>query len=162
MPKKKLRAAALAATAALAGGVASYAVLDGHASAVPNPQETCRFGVSSVTSELGWRTLGLGVTIDNGARGRRVIAQLAADVGVDTGAEVRVGYSIDGGPVREKVFGPGNLANHTEFWQTRHTIAVIPLGPGVHTVRPYWRISGAPGKAGFFEGGCFTVEGRTS
>jgi hypothetical protein len=159
--RTKWRKAAIASTAAIAGGLGSYAVFDGHASAVPIPQEVCRFGFSTITSELGWRPLGLGVTINNGTVARRVITQLAADIGVVSGAEVRVGYAIDGGPVREKVYGPGNLANHTEFWETRQTIAVIPLGAGFHTVQPYWRISGDAGKAGFFEGGCFTAEGQT-
>ena len=128
LSRRKLRTAAIATVAAVAGGLGSYAVLDGHASAVPAPQATCRFGFMSVTADQGWRPLGLGVTIDNGTVPRQVIAQLGADIGVETGAEVRVGYSIDGGAVREKTYGPGNLANHTEFWQTRHTIAVIPLG----------------------------------
>jgi hypothetical protein len=101
------------------------------------------------------------VAINNGRVARRVITHLSTDMGVDELAEVRVGYSIDGGPVQEKVFGPGNLANHMDFWQTRNAMAVIPLRKGTHTVTPYWRISGSAGKAGFFEDGCFTVEGQT-
>jgi hypothetical protein len=147
--------------AAVLGGVGSVAVFGGTAEAIPGAQERCTFGQKSVVAEDGWKSLGLGVTIDNGKVARKVIAQLAADIGVDTLAEVRVGYSIDGGPVQEKVYGPGNLANHTEYWQTRSTIAVIPLKRGLHKVTPYWRISGSPGKQGYFEGGCFTVEGRT-
>ncbi|MEZ5097676.1 MAG: hypothetical protein R2731_17230 [Nocardioides sp.] len=153
------RTSALLAAAAV-GGIGMAAVSN-PAEAVPTPQSKCTFGLQSIKTEDGWKQLGLGVTINNGTAARRVIAQLAADMGVDTLAEVRVGYSIDGGAVQEKVYGPGNLANHTEYWQTRSTIAVIPLGAGTHTVTPYWRISGTAGKSGFFEGGCFTVEGRT-
>jgi len=151
----------MATAAVMLGGAGSFALFGGTAEAVPGPQARCAFGLQTITADNGWRPLGLGVTINNGTSARRVIAQLAADVGVDTLAEVRVGYSIDGGAVQEKVYGPGNLANHTEFWQTRSTIAVIPLSQGSHTVTPYWRISGASGKSGAFEGGCFTVEGQT-
>ena len=158
---KTTKLGAVAAAAAVLGGVGSFALFGSTAEAVPAPQSACAFGTHSVSAGDGWSPLGLGVTIDNGGSARRVIAQLAADIGVDTAAEVRVGYSIDGGPVREKVYGPGNLANHTEYWQSRSTMAVIPLSHGSHSVKPYWRISGASGKTGYVEGGCFTVEGRT-
>jgi hypothetical protein len=157
----RMTKAGAVAAAVVLSGVGSVAVFGGTAEAVPNAQERCVFRESSIAAEDGWKSLGLGVSIDNGTAARRVIAQLSTDMGVDTLAEVRVGYSIDGGPVREKVYGPGNLANHTEFWQTRSTIAVIRLGRGVHRITPYWRISGVAGKQGYFENGCFTVEGRT-
>ncbi len=155
---KRTSALVLAGAALGAFGVAS---VSNPAEAISVPQSKCVFGAKSVTSDDGWQPLGLGVSINNGTVSRRVVAQLAADMGVDTLAEVRIGYSIDGGAVQEKVYGPGNLANHTEYWQTRSTLAVIPLASGTHTVTPYWRISGASGKTGYFEGGCFTVEGRT-
>jgi hypothetical protein len=156
------RGGVLILATAMLSGVGTYALFGGTAEAVSSPQSRCAFEFKSVTADQGWMPLGLDVSINNGAASRRVIAQLAADMGVETGAEVRVGYSIDGGAVREKVYGPGNLANHTEFWQTRSTLAVIPLPAGTHTVQPYWRVSGVSGKSAAFEGGCFTVEGRTS
>lgn len=143
-------------------GVGSYAFIGGAAEAVPPAQSTCTFGARSITPANGWQPLGLAVSIDNGTVSRRILAQLATDMGVDSGAEVRVGYRIDSGPVQEKKFGPGNLANHTEFWQTRSTLALIPMAKGTHRVQPYWRISGAAGKRGYVENSCFTVEGRTS
>jgi hypothetical protein len=155
------RSAALAATAVVLGGLTSYTAFGGTAEAIPTAQRLCSFRGTSIASDDGWQPLGLGVTINNGASPRQVVAQLATDMGVEPAAEVRVGYSIDGGAVQEKVWGPGNLANHAEFFETRSTLAVIPLAAGVHTVRPFWRISGVSGKQGFFEDGCFTVEGRT-
>lgn len=149
------------AAAAVLGGVGTVVLFGGAAQAVPSAQERCTFGTKSIAAGDGWKSLGVGVSIDNGKYAHRVIAQLATDLGVDTLAEVRVGYSIDGGAVQEKVYGPANLANHTEFWQTRSTMAVIPLKAGAHTVTPYWRISGTTGKKGYFENGCFTVEGVT-
>ena len=158
---RNTRRTALALTTAALAGAAATTVLGGTAEAIPAPQKSCNFSYSSITSDQGWQPLGMGVSLNNGDTGRKVVAQLAADLGVDSLAEVRVGYSIDGGPVQERVYGPANLANHDEYWETRSTIAVIPLGRGSHTVTPYWRISGSTGKHGFFQTGCFTVEGRT-
>ena len=155
------RRTALGLAAAALAGAGVTTVLGGSAEAIPVPQKTCNFSSSSIASDNGWQAMGMGVTIDNGDTARKVVAQLAADIGVDTLAEVRVGYQVDGGPVQERVYGPANLANHDEYWETRSTLAVIPVGRGTHTVTPYWRISGSPGKKGYFQTGCFTVEGRT-
>jgi len=160
--RKAARNAIILLAAMLIGALGAFAVSGGTAEAVPTAQSTCAKGVRFLTTADGWQPLPLKVKIDNGSFSRRVIAQLAADMGIDAGAEIRVGYSIDGGPVREKVYGPGNLANHTEFWETRSTIAVMTLRAGVHSVTPYWRISGSLGKNAAFEFGCFTLEGRTS
>jgi hypothetical protein len=152
---------AIAAAAALLSGAGTYALFAGTAEAIPGAQEKCAFTLQTITVADGWQPLNLGVTIHNGDASRKVVAQLAADMGVVSQAEIRVGYSIDGGAVQEKVYGPGNLANHSEFWETRSTLAVIPLKAGRHKVEPYWRISGGAGTSGAFENGCFTVEGRT-
>lgn len=161
MNTSRKRRSALMVAGSLVATTTGYALVAGSAEAVPGAQERCSFGHRSVTVDDGWKPLGLQVRISNGSRSRKVVARLAADLGVDSAAEIRVGYSIDGGPVRERVYGPANLANHAEFWETRSTMAVIPLSAGSHTVTPYWRVSGAAGKTGQFGGGCFTLEGRT-
>ncbi len=162
MQSRTKRGGALVLASALLGGAGSWLAFGGaSADATPLSQGRCSFGFRQITTADGWQQLGLGVSLDNGVSARRVIGQLAADIGVDPGAEVRVGYSVDGGPVREKTFGPGNLANASEFWETRSTVAIFPMSAGTHTVTPYWRISGVAGKNAFFEDGCFTVEGRT-
>lgn len=158
---KPTRRSTLTVTVAALAGAGVTTVLGGSAEAIPVSQKACNFATSSISTAQGWQPLGMGVTIKNGDSPRKVVAQLAADIGVDAAAEVRVGYQVDGGPVRERVYGPANLANHTEYWQTRSTIAVIPVGKGQHTIKPYWRISGSTGKTGWFQTGCFTVEGRT-
>lgn len=162
MTRLTKRGAALVAAGALLGGAVSYAVTAPSAEAIPAAQETCAFGTKTVTAADGWKPLGLKVTINNGSVSRKVVTQLSADMGVDPLAEIRVGYSVDGGPIREKYYGPGNLANHTDYWQTRNATAVMSLKAGKHTITPYWRISGSTGKTGYFEGGCFVAEGRTS
>lgn len=161
MTRPTKRAAALLAAGALLSGAASYAIFAPTAQAIPGAQEKCAFGLKEITSADGWQPLGLAVTIDNGKTARKVVTHLSADMGVSEQAEIRVGYKVDNGPVREKTYGPGNLANHTDFWQTRNAMAVISLTKGKHTVTPYWRISGSAGKGGAYEGGCFVVEGQT-
>lgn len=161
MTRPTKRVTALLAAGALLSGAASYAIFAPTAQAIPGAQEKCAFGLKEITSADGWQPLGLAVTIDNGTTARKVVTNLSADMGVSEQAEIRVGYKVDNGPVREKYYGPGNLANHTDFWQTRNAMAVISLAKGKHTVTPYWRISGSEGKGGAFEGGCFVVEGHT-
>jgi hypothetical protein len=162
MNRPTKRGAALLAAGALLGSLASYAAFAPSAEAIPGAQEKCAFGLKSITAAAGWQPLGLAVTVDNGSISRKVVAQISADMGVSEHAEIRIGYRVDSGAIREKYYGPGNLANHTEYWQTRNALAVLPLGAGKHTITPYWRISGSPDKAGWFEGGCFTAEARTS
>jgi hypothetical protein len=138
-------------------GAASVSV-----NAIPNPQESCALSGINITTAQGFQAInGTAVTINNGSSGRRVIAQFSADIGVTANAEVRIGYRVDAGPVQEGLWGPANLANNQEFNEARMVIAVIPVGPGTHTIQPYWRISGAAGHQAFMNQRCFTVEGRT-
>ena len=100
---------------------------------------------------------------ENGQLGDgKAIVQLSADTGVDPGAEVRVAYSVDGGPPQEGVFGPANLANHQEFFEARTVIAVIPLARGGHTITAHWRVSGGSGKKAAMDNRCMTVEMRSA
>jgi hypothetical protein len=131
--------------------------------AIPLPQSRCAFNSISTSSNNPPQAIpGSSVTVNNGSVGRRALVQFSADTGVETGAEVRISYSIDGGPPREDTFGPANLANHQEFFEARAVIAVISLGPGTHTIRPFWRVSGVAGKNAFMDSRCTTLEARTS
>jgi hypothetical protein len=130
--------------------------------ALPSPQGRCAFDSIQTNSTTAPQDIpGLSVTVNNGSVARNAIVQLSADTGVDTNAEVRVSYRIDGGPPREDVFGPANLANHQEFFEARTVIALIPLPAGTHTITPVWRVSGAAGKNAFMDSRCMTVESRT-
>ncbi len=161
MTRLTKRGAALVASGALIGGAISVAVTTASAEAIPAPQQKCTFATKTITVADGWQPLGLAVTVKNGQVARNVVTHLSADVGVAEQAEVRVGYKIDSGPIREKYYGPGNFANHTDFWQTRNAMAVMSVPAGAHTITPYVRISGSEGKAGWFENGCFVAEART-
>lgn len=157
---RRRTAAALGLTALVTAGVTT--TLSGSAEAVPTVQRSCATNVVSTVAQNGWTSMGLTATVKNGTAPRQVIAQLSSDAGVAPNAEIRVGYSVDGGPVREGVYGPANFANHTDFWETRTTMAVLPLGAGTHTVQAFWRISGATGTNGVLNVRCFTLESRTS
>jgi len=134
----------------------------GAAEAIPAPQRACAFDFVGITQADGFQPItGTGVTISNGTVAREVVVTLSADLGVDTGAEVRLGYSIDGGAPQENVFGPANLANHQEFFEARMIMGVIPIAAGNHTIQPFWRVSGALGTNATIDARCFVAEGRT-
>lgn len=91
-----------------------------------------------------------------------MVTHLSADVGVAEQAEVRVGYKIDSGPIREKYYGPGNFTNRTRLLADpqRDGCHVSPRRRAHdHAVRAHQR--GGEGKAGWFENGCFVAEART-
>jgi hypothetical protein len=130
--------------------------------ALPASQGSCAFNSIQTNSNAGAQDIpGLSVTVNNGAQAREAIVQLSADTGVETNAEVRVSYRVNGGAPQEDVFGPANLANHQEFFEARTVIALIPLSAGNNTITPVWRVSGAPGKQAFMDSRCMTVETRT-
>ena len=130
--------------------------------ALPPSQGRCAFGTITTTSTTPPQDIsGLSVTVNNGSQARLAIVQLSADTGVDTAAEVRVSYRVDGGQPQEDVFGPANLANHQEFFEARTVIALIPLSAGTHTITPVWRVSGVAGKQAIMDSRCMTVENRT-
>ena len=142
--------------------VAMAAVTTQPALALPTAQGRCATAFTTITTASGFQPMsGLLLSINNGASPRNTVVQVSADIGVDPGAEVRIGYSIDGGAPVEGVFGPANLANHQEFWETRTTMAIVRLPAGVHSVAPYWRISGVAGKNAFMTARCATIEGVT-
>jgi hypothetical protein len=100
------------------------------------------------------------VTINNGASARHVVVNFNADAGVDSLAEIRLGYRVDSGSIVTP--GAQNFANHTQYWETRHNMVVIYVPAGTHTIQPYWRVSGATGKNGVIHSRCLTAESATS
>ncbi|MFC7595768.1 hypothetical protein ACFQU3_10655 [Terrabacter sp. GCM10028922] len=157
----RTRKRALAAGAVvLAGAGISATMMTPAAQAIPIPQKSCAFDAASNTPANGWRPVNSAVTINNGAVGRYVVVNFNADAGVSTLAEIRLGYRVDLGGVQTP--GAQNFANHTEYWQTRHSMVVMYVPAGVHTIRPYWRISGALGKTGVIAARCLTAEAYTS
>lgn len=150
-------------TILLASLVGAGAIISAGAKAIPNNQENCVIGFANAptsTAPEGFKPIaGSAVSINNGTTNRRVVVQFSADACVDSNAEIRLAYSVDNGPPTN--FGPTNFANHQEFCETRATLAVIPLGPGFHTIQPVFRVSGANGLTGIVGTRCTTVEGFT-
>ena len=158
MSRKKSIIAGAVASALLAVGVAT--VVSSPAEAIPYYEKSCAFDTQSNTAVNGWRAVNSAVRVNNGSVGRYVVVNLNADAGVDTAAEIRMAYRIDAGSIAPR--GAQNFANHTEYWQTRHSMVVMYVPAGWHTIRPYWRISGAVGKNGVIASRCLTAEAYTS
>lgn len=156
------RAAMTAAAAGLAaGGFGLSAALSSPAVAIPAAQRSCALNGMSNIPANGWRPVtGSVVTVNNGGAGRYVVVNFNADAGVTSAAEIRLGYSVDGGAVQTP--GAQNFANHTEYWQTRHSMVVMYVGAGAHKIQPYWRISGGAGTSGVIAARCLTAEAYTS
>jgi hypothetical protein len=155
---RKARTAAAAAVM-LAAGSAGTLALAGSAEAIPVAQKHCAFDVRGNAPASGWQPVNSVVQINNGSVGRYVVVNFNADAGVSPNAEIRIAYRVDGGPLQ--IRGAQNFANHTQYWQTRHSMVVIPVPRGVHTIRPYWRISGGAGTSGVIAARCLTAEVAT-
>ena len=156
----RTKKALLGAGTAVVAGVGMSSMLAGPAQAIPYYQKACAFDARSNTSTSGWQPVNSAVRVNNGATGRWVVVNFNADAGVNTLAEIRLGYRVDAGGIQTP--GAQNFANYTQYWQTRHSMVVLWVPAGWHTIRPYWRISGAAGKSGVIAARCLTAEGYTS
>ncbi len=156
---RKARTATFGVVALAAGSVGTLA-LAGSAEAIPTAQRHCAFDVRTNVPANGWQPVNSAVVVRNGSVARTVVVNLNADAGVSPNAEIRMAYRVDGGPIQ--IRGAQNFANHTQYWQTRHSMVVIPVPAGTHTIRPYWRISGAVGTSGVIANRCLTAEAYTS
>jgi len=158
----------LIGAAVIAGTVLSWQ----SAYAIPAGQRSCSVdgtgGANVITTTAGGgipalgdfkAITGMSVTVNNGTAARNVVLQFSADAGVDVDAEIRLGYTIDGGPIT--FFGPQNLANHTQYWENRNNMSVAPIAAGIHTIKAYWRVSGVAGKAAIMDDRCLTAEKST-
>jgi hypothetical protein len=132
--------------------------VEGAANAAPVATSCTGGSVSTTASSAGQPMPGLSVTVNNDSTPRSAVVAISANMGVDVDAETRVAYSVDGGPAQENAFGPANFANHQEYYEGRAATAVIPLGPGSHTITAYWRVSGVTGKTATMDERCLTAE----
>lgn len=152
--------ALLGAGTAVVAGVGLSTMVAAPAEAIPYYQKACAVDARSNTATSGWQPVNSAVRVNNGSSGRYVVVNLNADAGVSTLAEIRLGYRVDSGGIQTP--GAQNFANHTQYWQTRHSMVVLWVPAGWHTIRPYWRISGSAGKTGVIAARCLTAEGYTS
>lgn len=156
----RTKKAALGASAALVAGIGMSSMMAGPAQAIPYYQKACALDARGNTASSGWQPVNSFVQVNNGSVGRYVVVNFNADAGVSSLAEIRLGYRVDSGAIQTP--GAQNFANYTQFWQTRHSMVVLYVPAGWHTIRPYWRISGALGTSGVIAARCLTAEGYTS
>lgn len=156
----RTKKALVGATTAVVAGVGMSSLMAGPAQAIPYYQKACAFDARSNTATAGWQPVNSVVRVNNGTTGRYVVVNFNADAGVSSLAEIRLGYRVDAGGIQTP--GAQNFANYTQYWQTRHSMVVLYVPAGWHTIRPYWRISGAAGKTGVIAARCLTAEGYTS
>ena len=95
--------------------------------AIPLYEKSCKFDVAGNTAVNGWHPVNSSVRVVNNV-GRYVVVNFNADAGVDSLAEIRLGYRVDAGPIQ--IPGAQNFANHTEYWQTRHSMVVLSVPAG--------------------------------
>ena len=156
----RTKKALVGATTAVVAGVGMSSLMAGPAQAIPYYQKACAFDVRSNTATAGWQPVNSVVPLLTCTTGRYVVVNFNADAGVSSLAEIRLGYRVDAGGIQTP--GAQNFANYTQYWQTRHSMVVLYVPAGWHTIRPYWRISGAAGKTGVIAARCLTAEGYTS
>jgi hypothetical protein len=120
------------------------------------------------TSSRTWQPVtGSAVTvpwIDQGVRTEFV--NFNADAQVSFGAEIRIGYRLDDGPVQTP--GAQHFATYTASWQMRQNMVSIEVPPGEgtgiddgngnrnHIVQAYWRLRGHG--VGMVAGRCLVVQ----
>lgn len=113
--------------------------------------------VVSAHPEDGWVAVSGISRVLNNTTGvaKQAYVTFSTDAGVDTDAELRLGFSIDGGA--PFFAGPQNLANNQQYWAARSTVAVLTIPPGSHTIRPMWLVNGVAGKLGILDDRCMIV-----
>jgi hypothetical protein len=150
-------AAALSAIVTLAATLA----LAGPAGAIQPAQTSCNMGTTTINSSSGWIPLTSVIPLPVGYS-QTVMSVATADVGVDSGAEVRLGWSFNGQAPQEGAFGPANFANHQQFFETRTTFSLIPPGFGATSIQAFVRLSGPSGTTATFLHRCVAVEALVS
>jgi hypothetical protein len=130
---------------------------------IPTNQRAC--ATNLVTNLNGvFQNSGLSASIHNGVETRNVIIQFSSETKVGNAPaapgsnRLDVRYSINGAaPV---VIGPEFFSVDRQNFATRTAIAVRTLGPGLWTIRPFFRTTIAGQQAQLFFR-CLTLEART-
>jgi len=154
------RAVAVATAAGAAAVLTATFVQAQPAGALPPAQAICDMSTIAITAARGWVPLMPPITVST--PNTEVKAEVTADVGVDAGAEVRLGWEASNSlqPL-EGQEGPANFANHQEFFETR-TAFMLTRIVGTTTIQPFVRVSGPATARATLLHRCFTVEFATS
>ena len=158
---KVLSVAAAATVVAGAASVIAAAVAE-PAAAIPASQSVCVGGAVRFFGSTGWLALTPGRTVVT-AGATTLKVEATADVGVDAGAEVRLGWRVDNGAPVEGGFGPADFGGHQDTFASRSTFGLIGVGAGTTTVAPVVRLSAPPGsRSATVLRRCFTLEALAS
>jgi len=145
-----------------AAAATSLVLASSPAYAIPGSQEACGSPGLTLTGGTGpYHSMGLSVTVNDGTTGRNVVVFTSLDGNVSPNAEMRLSWSVDGGPVSDYAFGPGNIAENQQFDGTRTVMDVIHLGAGTHTLTPEVRLSGSSTTSGIVDRLCVVAEAFT-
>jgi hypothetical protein len=161
--RRAARGASLAAVGVAAGSAVALA-FGGTAQAIPVPASAYHyFGAYSLQQSQGRVALpGTSVVVANGKVARRVIVQVSLDAGIPKNSELRLSYLVDGVFTAEYKYGPANIANHVDFWQTRTADALIPLPAGSHRIQIVLRVSSSsPTATASVQDALITAESQT-
>lgn len=154
----KVLGAAAAATVVVGAAGVITAVVAEPAAALPASQSVCVGGAVRFVSAAGWLALTPARTVVT-AVDTTLKVEATADIGVDPGAEVRLGWRVDNGTPVEGGFGPADFAGHQDTPASRSTFGLISVGAGTTTVAPVVRLSapaGSPSATMLVR--CFTIE----
>jgi hypothetical protein len=91
-----------------------------------------------------------------------VKADVTANAGVVSGAEIRLGWEVNGSGPFEGLYGPANFADHQEFSETRSTFGAISVPAGTSTIQPMIRLSGPTGATATVLHRCFAADPATT
>ncbi|MBE8521890.1 hypothetical protein ILP97_31125 [Amycolatopsis sp. H6(2020)] len=158
--RRRLRLTVAATALVTAASTITALAFAGPATALPIGQEVCAFDNLTISPATGWFPLTPARSITPGTE-TVAKATVAADVAVDTGAEVRLGWSINNSVPQESFFGPANFANHTEFAETRESFGLVFVGAGTTSIQPFVRVSGPAGKRAGLLNRCLALEAQT-
>ncbi len=112
--------------------------------------------ISHTTGSPANSVTSLRLTVNNSTtRMLPATIQFSADVGAPLDSEVRLTFSLDG--AAPQYYGPQNLANNTQFWQSRSALARIMVPPGSHTITPVWWVQSGATVTAFMDDRCMFV-----
>lgn len=124
---------------------------------IPTNQKSCATDEESFNSS-GAPDGVLKVTVNNGLVARNVKVETSSETLVqDSGGLLLIDYLVDG------VFmhiGPEFFSSDNLNWGSRSSMGIITLGPGVHTIQPYFTYSGS--NLGFVFFRCLSAEKNTN
>jgi hypothetical protein len=106
--------------------------------AIPTAQRDVEVGEVVTSSPTFVFVPNSSVTINNGSSARKVVVTFSAEARV-LGGGMELGYDLDGAGCFKQAGPTAFSANAADDYEAATAVHVIPLGSGVHTIRPCFR-----------------------